>query len=949
MSTNNNISHDQGTDHAFEDDSVWQELHNEESREIQRHQHRTNSSLHIPGASPIPILTRQFPSDRMGDNFTIPKIQNAFGNAAQAISSAALKVKKTIEHNQHSGTYYGPYKQSDQNAQNSHASAAAEFGLNPMTHELHNGDLHFDEGSPNEPLLSGDNDIDDFNLRSQQNDAPKFVLLDRFRLAPNRDGWGTVANLDLFFTSLYSYYYHRGLIPIIGKGVVELVSLFFTLWLSIFLFVYLDWGALYTCRDEETCRAYLSDYILENPFQRRNWLWRLMILSYILLYTAYGIFALSAFIKTAKDALEAKFVFEDKLGISSQKLEGGAVEWHEIVRKLGDLQNSGDYRIAINGQNIEDELIVAQRIMRRENFMISFFNKDLLDLSVPIPWMQSGKSKTKFYSKTIEWCIYFCVLSYMFNHKYEVRPSFCNDVRSLQKRFVLCGIGHMVFTPFLLFFMMLHYFLQNLYDLRSSRQYLGPREWSSIAKWKFREFNELPHVFERRMDPSYKAAEDYLKLFMPSSLLNSIGRIIVFLSGSLGAVCVALAAMNDSILLHVKIGNWNLVWYLGVLGVVYSGGKGLLPNGTVEKSHQNLFSKMDDSLGVVATHTHYYPDFWRNRGWDQIIRNELTELFQYKVQLFAMEVLSILVAPIILCYNFPRCAENVCAFVRSVKIDVPGAGDHCGFATFDFDLFDDGNWEGELDKNYGNLPRRGSNPPTNLNSLNSNRAAIYNKLSEQKRPKAIHGKMEKSFFNFKAVNPLWKCSSENAIRLVDRIEAYQKQQEQEAIAMARERQLHMAAALLELNRLQSKDTPADPELRSDHIHEDYIQGITSPERDKSSSNLINEEISRNNGELSPLHTNQASHLAFTSNPNMLSLGISDETTLNKSIFDAGASLLNASDIGHSFPSMSYLRQSSIAMEDDPVQRQYMLLDQYHDDKVIKSQSRQSVNDNNTTL
>jgi autophagy-related protein 9 len=452
------------------------------------------------------------------------------------------------------------------------------------------------------------------------------------------------------------------------------------------------------------------------------------------------------------------------------------------------------------------------------------------------------------------------------------------------------------------------------------------------------------------MDPSYKAAEDYLKLFMPSSLLNSIGRIIVFLSGSLSAVCVALAAMNDSILLHVKIGNWNLVWYLGILGVVYSGGKGLLPNGTVEKSHQNLFSQMDDALGVIATYTHYYPDFWRNRGWDHIIRNELTNLFQYKVQLFAMEVLSILVAPIILCYNFPNCAENICAFIRSVKIDVPGAGDHCGFATFDFDLFEDGDWEGEADNHYGDhqVPRRGSNPPTNLNSLNSNRAAIYNKLiSEQKRPKAMHGKMEKSFFNFKAVNPLWKCLSENAIRLVDRIEAYQKQQEQEALALTRERQLHMAAAVLELNRLQSKEPQTDQVLHSDNINEGYIQGIASQGGDESSSDNVHDEYSRKHGESSQLHINQASHLAFTPNPSLLSLGISDENALNKSIFDAGASLLNASNIGHSIPSMSYLRQSPVGMEDDPVQRQYMLLDRYHDEMVIKSQSRQSLNGNNT--
>ena len=77
-----------------------------------------------------------------------------------------------------------------------------------------------------------------------------FVLLRNFRLRARDDGWGAVANLDLFFNSIYSYYYHGGLAPIVGSGVVELVSLFFTLWLSVVLFAYVDWRALASCTDE---------------------------------------------------------------------------------------------------------------------------------------------------------------------------------------------------------------------------------------------------------------------------------------------------------------------------------------------------------------------------------------------------------------------------------------------------------------------------------------------------------------------------------------------------------------------------------------------------------------------------------------------------------------------------------------------------------------------------
>ena len=260
---------------------------------------------------------------------------------------------------------------------------------------------------------------------------------------------------------------------------MELISLFFTLWLSVFLFAYLDWKELFHCTDEETCHDSLSDYIIDKVSQwgrggficwyysffdaafegglylsvlyliitmavvaycmmyllqyylsifftfipiwhkplSATWiniystqtfqklaLYNFLILSYIILFSAYGIFAINSFYNSVKDALEAKFIFEDKLGISARKLEGGTVEWHQVIQKILELQQSGEYRVAIHGQDIKDELVITQRIMRKENFMIAFFNLNLLDLTIPLPWRSgvNGRSKTKFYSRSLE-------------------------------------------------------------------------------------------------------------------------------------------------------------------------------------------------------------------------------------------------------------------------------------------------------------------------------------------------------------------------------------------------------------------------------------------------------------------------------------------------------------------------------------------------------------------
>lgn len=331
----------------------------------------------------------------------------------------------------------------------------------------------------------------------------------------------------------------------------------------------------------------------------------------------------------------------------------------------------------------------------------------------------------------------------MFNHKYEIRPAFYLDPAALRRRFQLCGIAHIIFMPFLLFFVTMYFGLQNVYDWRSTKQYLGPREWSLPAKWTFREFNELPHIFERRLGPSYKAAEAYVGLFGTNEVVAALGRIFVFIGGSLSAVLIGLAAMNDAILLHVKIADWNLLWYAGIFGVIYSGGKSMIPNAAAEpKSARNLFAEIDQALADVAEHTHYFPETWKGRGWDQATYKAFSSMFMYKARLFVKELVSLVLAPYILCVSLAKCAEPICEFVVAIRTEILGAGEVCGYATFDFDKFCDETWDG---RTIGiEDPMVGSLAESILQTGNVDEAT-----RRFPKPKARLGKMEKSFFSFK--------------------------------------------------------------------------------------------------------------------------------------------------------------------------------------------------------
>lgn len=308
---------------------------------------------------------------------------------------------------------------------------------------------------------------------------------------------------------------------------------------------------------------------------------------------------------------------------------------------------------------------------------------------------------------------------------------------------MLCGIVHLLFLPFLLLFTVLHFGLQNVYDWKSTKRYLGPREWALSSRWIFREFNELQHHFESRLYPSYEATESYLGLFGQNEVVAAFGRILVFIGGSLGAVLFVFAAINDAILLHVKIADWNLLWYAGVVGVMYSIGKAMIPSEEARPRRiRNLHVETDAALANVATHTHHYNPQWKGKAHDETTYTTIKSMFQFKTQLFLMELASLMLAPYILCLQLVHCSETICEFIFLTKANIAGAGEVCGYATFDFDRFGDEAWEGRT-------LQSGREDHVSLSqSLQQTR-----NLEEARRqlpvPKARLGKMEKSFFSFK--------------------------------------------------------------------------------------------------------------------------------------------------------------------------------------------------------
>ncbi len=72
---------------------------------------------------------------------------------------------------------------------------------------------------------------------------------------------------------------------------------------------------------------------------------------------------------------------------------------------------------------------IANRIMRQENYLIALFNKELLDLRIPLPealgrFIGHEEGKGRMLTRALEWNLRFCLMEYLFDASGRVRKVF---------------------------------------------------------------------------------------------------------------------------------------------------------------------------------------------------------------------------------------------------------------------------------------------------------------------------------------------------------------------------------------------------------------------------------------------------------------------------------------------------------------------------------------------
>ncbi|TBU35594.1 APG9-domain-containing protein [Dichomitus squalens] len=539
--------------------------------------------------------------------------------------------------------------------------------------------------------------------------------------------WVNVFNLDAFLQEAYYYYEGKGIYSIALSRGLNLLTIGFVIGFSTFLLGCVDYSRI---RPEKVTR--LPDIVVSSCVSRFSG----FTLLFFMLFSTFFIWQLVSYTLSMIRLMDMYRFYTHLLHIPDEDIQ--TISWPEVVRRIGAIREDNPLT-AISSNTAAHQSVtakldahdIANRIMRQENFLIALFNKELLDLRVPVPLFLQGiplfrraadEQKGKMLTRALEWNLRFCLMEYLFDESGRVRKVFLKSknraalIEGLRRRLIFMGFLNAIFAPFIVLYLLMFFFFRYFEEYHNNPSNISGRGYTPYAQWKFREFNELPHLFKRRLNESYETASMYIGQF-PNEKLTLIARFVSFIAGSFAAVLVLASILDPDLFVHFEITpHRTTVFYIAVFGSILAVARGMVPE-------ENRVFDPELLMQEVVQYTHYMPDEWKGQLHSKKVHEEFGQLFAMKVMTFAQELMSVILTPFVLWYSLPPCAPAIVDFFREFTVHVDGLGYVCSFAVFDF-------------QRHGNVK-------------------FGAKAKVEERFMSREGKMEKSFLNFKAAHPDW--------------------------------------------------------------------------------------------------------------------------------------------------------------------------------------------------
>ncbi|ODV58762.1 autophagy protein ATG9, partial [Ascoidea rubescens DSM 1968] len=488
--------------------------------------------------------------------------------------------------------------------------------------------------------------------------------------------WANIENLDVFLQDVYIYYLGNGFYSIILSKLIDLLTLVFIFTISIYLTSCINYSNISNSHNK------LSNIQVDKCYSNLNFFKKILVyfFSFFLVTRLFQFFFIDL-----KKLNELNCFYKHLLLINEDELQ--TISWQLIVKKIILLKNQNAIISNVSDSKAKSRLDahdIANRIMRKENYLIALYNKNILDLKLPLFKYLNLNDTNSILTKTLEWNISLCLFGFVFNEKGQLRSNFLKESHKsilsdqLKKRFLLAGFLNLFFSPLLVLYFLLLYFFRYFNEYKSNPSLISSRQYTPYSEWKLREFNELYHLFQRRLNLSVPEATKYIDQF-PKDKTNQFMKFVSFVSGSFAAILGILAIFDPELGINFEITEGRTaLFYIGVFGTIWAISHNSIPEDTI------VFDP-EASLRYVAQFTHHLPKEWDHRFHTNEVKAEFSSLFEMKIVLLIKELTSIILTPFILMFALTKSTDKIIDFFREFSVHINGLGYICTFAMFDFD------------------------------------------------------------------------------------------------------------------------------------------------------------------------------------------------------------------------------------------------------------------------
>lgn len=365
-----------------------------------------------------------------------------------------------------------------------------------------------------------------------------------------------ISDLDSFFKGIYDYYYNRGYSNIRMQTILDNLSYLFSIHFIILNVYIIDWQRIIRlCYVNNECNLEIMDFISFNFYDNNFFSF---VVLYAILFSYYILFfwKSSLFIYKMR---KMKHIYDHKLRIKQKEMEN--MKFSEIMERLIELQKSENFcRVKENLSRFD----IIARISRKDNYMNGLISNNVIDFGIKFPLL----GERNFFSNYLYNNIHACILNFAFEKgEVHINQKLYN-MRYLQVKLFIFMIFEILFVPSIIIFKIIFWISKNADNIKSNRNFTQ-KIWSSYIQVLFKNYNELQHHFENRVNSSYGLVESFVNCFK-DRMINIISKFLIIISGSFLVLIFVISSIDNRLLTDLKLMGKQFFWITVVIGILLS-------------------------------------------------------------------------------------------------------------------------------------------------------------------------------------------------------------------------------------------------------------------------------------------------------------------------------------------------------------------------------------------